>query len=192
MGKLQQPFDKQDPPAADRVIGLLSPGDIIQFWVEGTRIVSTVLNCQETIGARTYGWQWSFLDDGTLVEHSADGEWRYREHEVIPQGSSLYEELVAPDGLLVQFEERVRAGTSGRQPVFVHLRDRVYRIANTGTLIAQRSGAQPTIEPWQAFSPDPKENVYFGLVNTEDDEDGVLGIWTSHVCLSFGRPINPT
>lgn len=174
------------------MIGRLSPGDIVVFWLEGSRIVTTVFDCEETIGGRTTSWQWSFLDDGTLIEHSADGEWRYREHEIVAQGTALYEELVAPDGILVQFEERVRARVSGRQPVFVHLREKVYRVANTGTFIARRKGPPPPLEPWTAFSETPAENVYFGLVNVDDEDDAVLGIWTTHICLSFGSLLTPT
>ena len=47
----------------------------------------------------------------------------------------------------------------------------------------------PRLTPWQQFVPNREDNVYFSLVGEEDEAAGVLGIWTSHVCLSFGRPV---
>jgi hypothetical protein len=99
----------------------------------------------------------------------------------------MYEELVAQDGSLVRFEERVREGTSGRRPVHVSIDDKQYRITCTGTVRADRLGDEPVLLPWQRFNLDPNENVYFGMVDIEDEDAVVLGLWTAHVCLSFGR-----
>jgi len=48
------------------------------------------------------------VDDGSIVEASLDGQWRYAKHEIVPQGSALFSDLVGSQGLLAQFEARVR------------------------------------------------------------------------------------
>ncbi len=170
----------------------LRPGDILDIWGEGHRVVSTVLACTETVAGRSYDWRWMFLDDGTLLEVSPDGTFRYREHRVVKQGTGLYEELTAQDGALVRFERRVREGTSGRRPVEIALEDRTYRVASTGTVAAVRVGEEPTLLPWRSFSEAADQNVYFGLVDVEDEDRVGLGLWTAHVCLSFGAPFDPS
>lgn len=170
----------------------LEPGDAILFWLKGSRIVSSIYDCSEVMEGQTTAWRWVFLDDGTMLEHSPDGDWLYTEHQVVNQGSPLYEELLAEDGALVRFEERVRAQSSGRQPVYVTLRDTRYRVTSTGTMAVRRKGDPPSLLPWQQFSSNPRDNVYFGMVNPDDDGQGVLGIWTGHVCLSYGRALEPT
>lgn len=167
----------------------LDPGDIVDLWMDGTHLVKTVLLCEEDVGGRAYHWRWMFLDDGSLIEVSPDGYFRYREHRVLNQGTPQYEELVAQDGALVRFEERVRSGTSGRRPVHVTIDDKKYRLVSTGTVQVQRRGDEPDVIPWQSFSRDPEENVYFGMVDVEDDANVVLGLWTAHVCLSFGKEL---
>ncbi|HEY8475559.1 MAG TPA: hypothetical protein VIN09_01675 [Chloroflexota bacterium] len=167
----------------------LLPGDLVIFWGEGERLVRTLFLCREGVMGRTYEWRWLFLDDGTLLEISPDGYYRYRRHLLVKQGTPLYEELVAQDGALVRFEERVRAGVSGRRPVHVTVEDETYRIASTGTVTVERFGAEPDLACWRAFAPDPSENVYFGMVSVADEERVALGLWTTHVCLSFGRPL---
>ena len=168
----------------------LAPGDAISFWGEGNRLVSCVFDCGEGIGEQRYTWHWIFLDDGSLVESSADGWWRYTEHEILPQGSPRYAALVGHDGALEQFEARVRNDTVHDDPVLVELQGRPYRVTSTGTVGVARHGEPPRLSPWQRFVSEAEENVYFSLVCTEDEEAGVLGIWTSHVCLSFGRPLS--
>ncbi|MBI3966946.1 MAG: hypothetical protein HY329_15035 [Chloroflexi bacterium] len=170
----------------------LEPGDALSFWAEDEVLVQTIFDCTESIGGDEVSWRWLFLDDGSLIEVSPDGQWRYREHEVVPQGGRLFEELVAPGGTLEEFESRVRQGTSGRNPVVVELRGKPYRVTSTGTVKIERKGAEPTLAPWAKLGPNPDNNIYFSLVETEDEESGALGIWTNHVCLSFGRPIDPT
>lgn len=195
--------DKKDhrngpPGAADlhaldsHDLGTLAPGDAISFWGEGNKIVRTVFDCAEGIGARRYTWRWYFLDDDSLVEYSADGQWRYTEHEVVPQGSALFSDLVGPGGLLEQFEARVRNDSVGDNPVFVTLRDRLYRVTSTGVVDASRRGEPPHLAPWANLIQKPEENIYFSLIAADDEEQGVLGLWTTHVCLSFGRPIGET
>jgi len=90
----------------------LMPGDALAFWAEDNMVVETVFRCQETVDNRPVHWTWLFLDDGSLIEVSLDGHFRYREHRILNQGTGQYEEIVAQDGALVRFEERVREGTS--------------------------------------------------------------------------------
>lgn len=184
-GKAPEPYT---PSTEDHDLGKLQPGDALALWGEGDKVVTCVFSCAEGIGARRYTWLWAFLDDGSLVEHSADGQWRYTEHQVVPQGSALYSDLVGPGGLLEQFEARVRNDTVGDDPVFVTLKDRRYRVTSTGTVEATRRGPAPGLGPWTQLLSNPDENVYFSLVAADDETQGALGLWTSHVCLSFGRP----
>ncbi|MBM2810467.1 MAG: hypothetical protein HW416_1226 [Chloroflexi bacterium] len=165
----------------------VSPGDVLEFWGEGTLVVTTVFRCQEEVGGRTVRWRWMFLDDGSLIEASLDGYFRYKQHEIVNQGSVLYEELVAQDGALVRFEEHVRTGDSGRRPVHVAVRDKQYRLTSTGTVRAERLGEAPTLLPWSAFATKSDDNVYFGMVEAEEEAEVVLGLWTAHVCLSVGH-----
>jgi hypothetical protein len=185
----------RDPLAGqsdDLNLGDLEPGDAISFWGEGHRIVKSVFECSEGIGERAYTWRWIFLDDGSLIEHSDDGQWRYTEHQIVPQGSALFSDLVGPGGMLEQFEARVRVDRVADDPVWTELRGHRYRVTSTGTVAPKRRGDQPQLGPWTKFVRQADNNIYFALVQAEDEEAGVLGLWTSHVCLSFGRPIGLT
>jgi hypothetical protein len=155
-------------------------------------VVRTTFLCEETVDDQAYHWRWMFLDDGSLIEVSPDGYYWYQQHQIVKQGTSLYEELVAQDGALVRFEERVRAGESGRRPVHVTLDGKEYRLTGTGTTRVQRLGAEPALLPWRSFDPKADENVYFGLVQTADESQVVLGLWTAHVCLSSGHELGET
>ena len=199
---MKLPWDKSEhkngPPAdapaedGEHSFATLQPGDAISFWGEGDKVVTCVFDCREGIGERSYTWRWIFLDDGSLLEHSPDGRWRYAEHQIIPQGSSLFSDLVGPGGMLEVFEARVRNDTVGDDPVFVELRERRYRVTSTGTVEAQRRGSAPGLGPWTQLLTNAEENIYFSLVAADDEENGVLGLWTSHVCLSFGKPVTDT
>jgi hypothetical protein len=181
--------NKDEPKSteAEERLDSVLPGDVLEFWSEGTLVVQTVFHCKEEVDSRTVEWSWMFLDDGSLVEVSLDGLFRYRAHEIVKQGSALYEELVAQDGALVRFEEHVRAGTSGRRPVHVMIDEKQYQITSTGTLQAVRLGEAPTLIPWNTFSSKPDENVYFGMVEAENEDNVALGLWTAHICLSRGQ-----
>ncbi len=168
------------------------PGDAVEVWMESTYLVHTVFACREGMGDQTTEWRWMFLDDGSLIETSPDGFYRYRQHLVLRQGSALYEELVAQDGALVRFEARVREGTSARRPVHVTIDGLEYRVASTGTAEMERRGPEPDLLPWKSISRDPSKNVYFGLVNAEDEDRVILGLWTAHICLSTGAPLLET
>jgi hypothetical protein len=171
---------------------LLEPGDAVEIWESGSLVVKTVFVCQETFDNETYTWRWSFADDGSLIEASPDGFFHYKTHQVVKQGTDLYEELVAQDGALVRFEERVRAGSSGRRPVHVTIDGKEYLLANTGTVKVHQTGADPELIPWHSFNNNPEENVYFGLEETADDSNVILGLWTTHICLSSGRELSET
>lgn len=168
------------------------PGDAVDIWLEGTYLVRTVFVCREGMGDQVTEWRWMFLDDGSLIESSPDGFYRYRQHEVVHQGSALYEELVAQDGALVRFEERVRAGSSGRRPVHVTIEGVEYRVASTGTAQIERRGEEVDLLPWASISRDQSRNVYFGMVGEEDEDRVILGLWTAHICLSMGGPLPET
>jgi hypothetical protein len=162
------------------------------MWEGGNLVVRTAFACEETVDGRSYGWRWSFLDDGSLIEASPDGYFWYRAHQVAKQGTDLYEELVAQDGALVRFEERVRAGESGRRPVEVTIDEKSYRLTSTGTVRVQQLGSDPEPVPWRSFDRNPESNVYFGMVDVADDSNVILGLWTVHVCLSSGRELGET
>ena len=173
-------------------LATVMPGDVVDVWMEESYLVKTVYLCHEEVAGRTYEWKWILLDDGSLVEVSPDGFFRYREHQILKQGSGEYEALVAQDGALVRFEARVREGDPGRHPVHVTVGDKQFRITSTGTVTARRLGDEPPLAPWQALSNDAEENVYFGMVATPDESTVALGLWTTHVCLSVGRALEET
>lgn len=170
----------------------IEPGDAVEVWLESTYLVRTLYVCRERLDQHATEWRWFFLDDGSLIEASPDGYYRYRTHDVLRQGSALYEELVAQDGALVRFEARVREGTSARRPVHVTVDGVEYRVASTGTAAMERRGDEPDLLPWKSISSDPSGNIYFGLVNTEDEDQAILGLWTAHICLSKGGPLLET
>src|SRR5579885_2716791 len=91
--------DDEEEVQEDRLDDLL-PGDVLDIWMEESLVIQTVLRCWETMDDGTVQWRWMFLDDGSLVEVSPDGYFRYTEHRVLKQGTSLYEEIVAQDGAL--------------------------------------------------------------------------------------------
>jgi hypothetical protein len=200
--------DKQQGPAANGAAGesplkqlaTVVPGDVVEVWMEDSFLVKTVFLCQEEVDGRTFEWKWIFLDDGSLVEVSPDGFFRYKDHQIIKQGTSEYEAIVAQDGALVRFEERVRAGDSGRRPVHLTLAagDKTgdaakdYTITSTGTVKVRRLGDEPVLEPWQALSDDPQQNVYFGMIESADEANVALGLWTTHVSLSLGKVLDDT
>lgn len=173
-------------------LGTVMPGDVVDVWMEQTYLVKTVYLCSEDVGGRTWEWRWIFLDDGSLVEVSSDGHFRYSQHRIIKQGSSDYEAIVAQDGALVRFEQRVREDDSGRRPVHVTIEAKSYRITSTGTVAVRRLGDQPDLAPWQALDRDADKNVYFGMVESTDESKVALGLWTTHVCLSLGQALDET
>jgi hypothetical protein len=183
------PEDSDPIEEAERLDDLL-PGDVLDLWLEENMVIQTLFRAWETMDNGTVKWQWMFLDDGSLLEVSPDGLFRYKEHRVLKQGTALYEEIVAQDGALVRFEERVREDTVGRRPVHLTIDEKEYRITSTGTCAVERLGEEPEPMSWRFFDRNPSENVYFGLVDVEDESNVGLGLWTAHVCLSFGKEMD--
>ncbi len=173
-------------------LGSLAPGDVVEIWDGGSPLVKTVIDCEETVDGKSYTWRWTFLDDGSLIEASPDGFYWYRTHAIVKQGTDLYEELVAQDGALVRFEERVREGSSGRRPVEATIDGKPYRLTGTGTVRVHQTGPDPDPLPWRSFDRNPDSNVYFGMVDVADESNVKLGLWTVHVCLSSGRELGET
>lgn len=173
-------------------LSALNPGDAVEIWEGGSLVAKTVFRCQEIVDGRPTTWRWTFMDDGSLLEASPDGYFWYKTHQIVKQGTDLYEEIVAKDGALVRFEEHVRAGTSGRRPVHVTIDGKEYRLSGTGTVQVERLGGEPELVPWRSFDKNAEENVYFGLVETADEANCLLGLWTVHVCLSSGRELEET
>ncbi|HEX5415193.1 MAG TPA: hypothetical protein VFZ25_05970 [Chloroflexota bacterium] len=185
--------DIELPKSPLEQLPLLKPGDAVAFWGAGNRVVTTRLDCQETVNDETYNWTWWFLDDQSILEVSLDGQFHYTNHEIAHQGGSLYQTLVAQDGALVHFEERVRDETVADRPVHVTLGEHEYRVASTGTFtVVNRQGPAPRPIPWQGIGNRADDNVYFSLVRSDDENAVALGIWTNHVCLSYGTPIDDT
>jgi hypothetical protein len=180
-----------DAAGARGRLGAALPGDVVGLGSDGTYTIRTVLVGREIIHGRITEWRWLFLDDGSLLEWAPKGCVRYRRHRVFEQGSGFYEELVAQDGALVRFERRVRAGLAGRRQVRVTIDGRPYRVAFTGTADVRRFGAEPDLPPWRSLRPDADQNVYFGLLDPADRQVAILGLWTTDVCLSFGRALDP-
>src|SRR5437763_8349801 len=113
-----------------RELAALRPGDAVDVWGSGSLVAKTVFECEETVSDDTFHWRWTFMDDGSLIEASADGFFWYQEHKIEKQGTTAYEELVAKDGALVRFEEHVRSGSSARRPVHVTVDGKEYRITS--------------------------------------------------------------
>jgi hypothetical protein len=184
-----KPSDDMDPYEKDERLEDLLPGDVLDFWMEESMVIETVFRCWETMDSGTVQWRWMFLDDGSLLEISPDGLFRYSEHHVLRQGTAEYEEIVAQDGALVRFEERVREGTSGRRPVHITVAERELQITSTGTMACERLGKEPEPLTWRFFDRNPSENVYFGMYDVADETTVALGLWTAHVCVSLGKEI---
>jgi hypothetical protein len=88
----------------------------------------------------------------------------------------------------------VRQGTAARNPTLFEFEGNVYRIVSTGIFDARvlDQASYPNLDVWRDINPsNPGDNVYFELEPTQEDASGteVLGIWTSHIALLFGRPL---
>jgi hypothetical protein len=199
---LQQHLDPNRPlphPRQPNIEDLL-PGDVVSFWDGGDSVVQAVLHCREELNRRETVWRWNILDEGKVLEISPDGTWLYERTDVLYQTSAEFETLTsdpAQGGVLKAFEARVREGTAARNPTLFEYRGGVYRVVSTGIFEARSVGGTgyPNLEVWRDINPDnPGDNVYFELEPTEDLPEGtsgseVLGIWTTHIALLFGRPL---
>jgi hypothetical protein len=185
----------------------LMPGDVVSMWDYGDGVVQAVLECREELNRRESQWRWNILDDGRMLSVAPEGNVLYERTEVLRQDSAAFETLTsdpAQGGVLKAFEARVREGTAARNPTLFEFGERVYRVVSTGIFDARPVGgsprspaAYPKLDVWRDINPNnPGDNVYFELEPTEDvpeDETGseVLGIWTTHIALLFGRELKP-
>jgi hypothetical protein len=201
---LQQHLDPNRTPPQLRqpTIEDLLPGDVVSFWDGGDHVVQAVLECREELNGRETRWRWNLLDEGRVLEVTPEATTLYERTVVLHQSSAEFETLTAdPEqgGVLKAFEARVRQGTAARNPTLFEYEGTLYRVVSTGIFDARSVGqaGYPRLEVWRDINPDnPGDNVYFELEPTEDLPEGssgseVLGIWTSHIALLFGRPLKP-
>src|SRR5918912_1890605 len=200
----QQALDPDKIAQAPRqpTLESLLPGDVVSFWDRSDYVVQAVLECAEELNGRGVTWRWNLLDDGRVIEVTPEGTVLYERTEVVHQASADFEVLTSdPEqgGVLKAFEARVRQGTAARQPTLFEYRGNVYRVVSTGIFDARPMGqvGYPNLEVWRDINPsNPGDNVYFELEPTQDSpaDDAateVLGIWTSHIALLFGRRLKP-
>jgi hypothetical protein len=201
---VKQALDPDKPlgQAREPTLETLLPGDVVSFWDGGDSVVQAVLECSEELNGRETIWRWNLLDDDRMLEISPEGTTLYERSVVLHQDSAEFETLTtSPEngGVLKAFEARVREGIAARNPTLFEYGDRVYRVVSTSIFAAESIGATryPNREVWRDINPtNAGDNVYFELEPTEetpgDTTDSlVLGIWTSHIALFFGRPLKP-
>lgn len=192
------------------------PGDTVSLPEDDRGTVETVYLCSEPSGDDVTRWSWIVLADGRLIEVAPRGCALYEPPQILARGTGPLLELVAQDGALVRFEERVRAGTWEARPVRLTLGRRRWRLTSTGTVTAQRLGAAPAIGWGQLRTPHPplgamncaptvpvsvgaqfiappgretfeEQDVYFTFASLTDADALGLGLWATDVILAFGR-----
>jgi hypothetical protein len=199
---LQQHLDpnRTSPQLRQPTIDSLLPGDVVSFWDGGDSVVQAVLECREELNGRETTWRWNILDEGRVLEITPEANTLYERTAILRQTSPEFEMLTAdPEqgGVLKAFEARVRQGIAARNPTLFEYGGSVYRVVSTGIFAASSVGAAgyPNLDVWRDINPDnPGDNVYFELEPTEDVPEGdsgseVLGIWTTHIGLLFGRTL---
>ena len=199
---LQQALDPSKPVQVRQpTVDSLLPGDVVSLWDAGDHVVEAVLDCRENLNGRETGWRWNLLDEGRMLEATPEGNSLYERTAILHQDSAEVETLTAdPEqgGVLKAFEARVRQGNAARNPTLFEFEGRVFRVVSTGIFAAQPVGraAYPNATVWRDINPsNPGDNVYFELEPTievppgDDSPTEVLGIWTSHIALLFGRPL---
>ncbi len=201
---LQQHLDpgRTAPQLRQPTVENLLPGDVLSLWDAGDHVVQAVLECHEELNGRQTMWRWNILDEGGVLEITPEANTLYERTAILRQSSAEFETLTAdPEqgGVLKAFEARVRQGTAARNPTLFEFDGSVYRVVSTGIFAAATldTNAYPNLDVWRDINPDnPGDNVYFELEPTEDipeTDSGseVLGIWTTHIALLFGRPLKP-
>jgi hypothetical protein len=200
---LQQALDPNKPAPQQRqpTVDSLLPGDVVSLWDAGDHVVQSVLDCREELNRRVTSWRWNLLDEGQMLEATPEGNTLYTRTVILHQDSPEFETLTSdPDqgGVLKAFEARVRQGNAARNPTLFEYEGRVFRVVSTGIFDAQPVGqaGYPNTTVWHDINPsNPGDNVYFELEPTIDVPPGdqspteILGIWTSHIALLFGRPM---
>jgi len=200
---LQQALDPNKPAPQPRqaTVDSLLPGDVVSLWDGGDHVVESVLDCREELNQRVTSWRWNLLDEGQMLEATPEGNTLYTRTVILHQDSPEFETLTAdPDqgGVLKAFEARVRQGIAARNPTLFEYEGRMFRVVSTGIFGAQAvaQAGYPNATVWRDINPsNAGDNVYFELEPTVDVPPGdtspseVLGIWTSHIALLFGRPM---
>jgi hypothetical protein len=196
---LQQHLDPNKPLPQSRqpTVETLLPGDVVSFWDGGDNVVQAALECREELNGRETVWRWNILDEGRVLEVTPEGNTLYDRTVVLHQSSAEFVTLTAdPDqgGVLTAFEARVRQGTAARNPTLFEYESGTFRVVSTGIFDARPLGQPqyPNLEVWRDINPtNAGDNVYFELEPTQDDpaQSDVLGIWTTHIALLFGRPL---
>jgi hypothetical protein len=192
--------DKTPPQPRQPTLESLLPGDVVSLWDDGDHVVQAVLECREELNRRETVWRWNVLDEGRVLEVTPEGNVLYDRTVVLHQDSAEFETLTsdpAQGGVLKAFEARVREGTAARQPTLFEFEQGVYRVVSTGIFDARPLDATsyPNLPVWRDVNPtDASDNVYFELEPTTEPPAGesgseVLGIWTTHIALLFGRPL---
>lgn len=194
-----EPDHAAGPRPRQPTLETLLPGDVVSIWDIGDCVAQVALDCSEELNGRTTSWRWNLMDEGRMIEVGPDGTTLYPRTLVLHQSSPEFETLTCdPDegGVLKAFEARVREGTAARNPVLFEVEGATYRVTSTGIFAARAAGPKPadygTAEVWRDINPaKPGENVYFVLEPTEENPDvvAVLGIWTTHIALLFGKPL---
>jgi hypothetical protein len=182
----------QEARGREPTVETLEPGDAIAFGDGTDALVTSVLACREEVGPRTSTWRWSFLDDNRMLEAARDGNVLYDRSEIAFQGGEMFERLVAEasqGGILKLFEQRVRAGTSGSNPLTFEHAGLTFHMRSTGSFTAEASG-RPLGAVWEDLSPQAGDNVYFEAEAQSGEQ--LLGVWTSHIVLLVGRPLGIT
>ena len=100
--------------------------------------------------------------------------------------------------MLKAFEARVRQGTAARNPTLFEYEGSVYRVVSTGIFAAQPHRRRPAIRTSTSGATSIRTTRARTSISSSsrpsdvpDDDSGseVLGIWTSHIALLFGRPL---
>jgi hypothetical protein len=197
---LQQALDPDKVQASQGrqpTLESLEPGDVVSLWDGGDAVVQAVLVCREELNGRETTWRWNLLDEGRMLSAAPEGNVLYTRTVVFHQSSAEFETLTCdPDqgGVLKAFEARVRGGSAARHPVIFEYDGKPLRVVSTGVFDARPvHGGYPNAEVWRDINPtNPGDNVYFELEPTDagpDDASEVLGIWTSHIAVLFGKPL---
>ena len=185
------------------------PGDAIALPGDKKALVETVYLCSEPAivhGDDPTRWSWIVLDGGRLLEVAPRGCALYEPPSVLARGSGAFLDLVAQDGALVRFEERVRAGTWEARPVRLTLEQRRWRVTSTGIVTARRLGPVPAVGwgqlrtvglvespcPARMGEVAPEPDVYFTLAGLPGGDALGLGLWAQDICLAFGRRLGAT
>ena len=168
----------------------VAPGDLVRFPNGRRRRVTTTFACHDPSNGMR--WWWSFLDDGTILDQTATGDWHYVEHGVLALDAMFARELVGPNGYLEDFEAQVRAGV-GMPAVVVPFAGRPWHVATTGTVAATRVGPSAPLPGWSSLGSGTPgvPDVWFALEDRSRPARTVIGIWTDFLALAVGRRLTP-